>query len=186
MSVKLVSTRAALQKLLKLMPSSAPTPDPLAQHFPTDITSNAGKKPVLVAMPALKPSSSLISSGDKKAFEELATELYEWLSLVRLESPRIQAGDEVDSYVSRYQVPDDSDQATRSSICKISWQGFIAPSWVEKVLIESLLSVPSKAWFSISASGFSTGLIGDCTDITFVRPPNSPGEYLLWDINKRE
>lgn len=132
--------------------------------------------------------SEVIESGDRPGLEDYATETYEWLSLIRLQSPRVAAGDNIDPYLSRYQTPTPLDSASPShdKICKITWQGFFTPAWVRSVLITALVALPSRAWFSLSATSFSKGLVGDSTEVVFLRPPESPGHYLFWEIKGDE
>jgi ribonuclease P/MRP protein subunit RPP40 len=109
--------------------------------------------------------------------------LYEWLSLVRLQSPRIQVGDQIDPYLSRYQVPEGE---AKGKICRISWQGFLAPSWCRQTLIDIITAMPPKAWFSFSTTTFSKGLAGDNSECTILRPPDSSKEYLMWEVRGHE
>jgi ribonucleases P/MRP protein subunit RPP40 len=174
---------SSLGQLPELMQLPAHNPDLLSEQHATDFTTNPRLSSLLTAVPDLKPPTEVIAKGDVASFEELATDIYEWISLVRLDSPRIQAGDNIDSHVSRYQVPGGS---APSNVCRISWGGFLAPNWAREVLVEALLSLPSKVWFSLSATSQPAGLVADSTDFTFVRPPNSPGEYLLWEVDRTD
>lgn len=115
-------------------------------------------------------------------FEDFATELYEWLSLVRLQSPRIRVGDQIDPYLSRYQLPEGS----QGKICMISWQGFLAPSWTRQTLIDIITTLPPKAWFSLSTTTLSAGLAGNNSECTFLRLPDASGEFLLWEVKGHE
>jgi ribonucleases P/MRP protein subunit RPP40 len=137
-------------------------------------------------VPLLKPSTDLISDGEKTSFQDFAAEIYEWLSLVKLESPRVLVSGQVDSNVSRYHVPGAADQIRPSNIAKLSWQGFITSRWTQSILMETLFSLPSKTWFSISMTSFPSGMPADSTEVTFLRPQESPGEYLLWELKKNE
>jgi ribonuclease P/MRP protein subunit RPP40 len=134
-------------------------------------------------MPGLTPDISFLSPDAREDFEDFSTGLYEWLSLVRLQSPRIEVGDQIDPYLSRYQVPEGG---TEGKICKISWQGFLAPAWSRQTLIDIILALPHKAWFSFSTTTFSKGLAGGNTECSILRPPNSSGEYLMWEVKGHE
>lgn len=170
--------------LFLLTPGVAPDPDPLSRHFPTNYTSNPGiLQDIDVAMPKLAPDTSFLTSSGKEDFDDFATGLYEWLSLVRLQSPRVQVGDQIDPYLSRYQVPEGGEAG---KICKISWQGFLAPSWSRQTLVDLITALPSKAWFSLSTTTFSKGLAGDNAECTILRPPNSSGEYLMWEVKSHQ
>jgi ribonuclease P/MRP protein subunit RPP40 len=130
-------------------------------------------------MPKLSPDPSFLASSGKEDFEDFSTGLYEWLSLVRLRSPRIQVGDKIDPYLSRYQVPEGQ---MGSKLCKISWQGFLAPSWSRQTLIDIITTLPPKTWFSFSTTTFSKGLAGDNAECTILRLPSSTGEYFMWEV----
>jgi ribonuclease P/MRP protein subunit RPP40 len=124
----------------------------------------------------------LLAPGQKDDYEDFATDIYEWLALVRLESPRILFNDQIDPYLSRYQVPGASEDRKLASVCKISWQGFLSSAWARKTFIDIILALPSKTWFSFAATSFSSGMIAESSECTLFRPPNSPGEYLLWEV----
>jgi ribonucleases P/MRP protein subunit RPP40 len=63
---------------------------------------------------------------------EAAYEITEWLGLVVLQSPRVLHGDNIDSYLSRYVVPEGSIQV--SSVRIINWRGLISARWVTEML----------------------------------------------------
>ncbi|KAK3379235.1 ribonuclease P 40kDa subunit-domain-containing protein [Lasiosphaeria ovina] len=167
------------------MASTTPDPDPLSQHFPSGYTCNPRvMRDVSVIIPPLNPQLDSTILGPIEDFESFATEIYEWLSLVRLQSPRIQLGDQIDPYLCRYQIPGPSEQG--SKICKISWQGFISPSWAREILVDVISALPSKTWFSFSTTTFSKGMAGDNSECTILRPPGSPGEYIMWEVKAHE
>ena len=119
-------------------------------------------------------------------FDESVTEMYEWLSLIRLESPRVATGDDIDPYLSRYALPTDNGAVKTAALCTVRWQGFIPSNWVRKVLVDVLLSVPPRAWFSLSATTLGTRIGGSHAECTILRPPDSPGEFILWDVHGHE
>ncbi|KAI0106505.1 ribonuclease P 40kDa subunit [Nemania sp. FL0031] len=167
--------------------SKTPSPDPMDQYCPTKYTSN----PALVLNMSMKlpplgiPPATLGDQG-RQELEEYTTEIYEWLSLVRLESPRVKLGDDIDPYLSTYTIPGDSSESVEGRLCKISWQGFIPPSWAANTLAELIKTLPPKAWFSFSTTPFTRVAIGNGADFTLMRPPSSPGEYVLWEIRGHE
>jgi ribonuclease P/MRP protein subunit RPP40 len=134
-------------------------------------------------MPKLSPDVGSLSTSGREDFEDFSTGVYEWLSLVRLQSPRIEVGDKIDPYLSRYQVPESE---AESKICKISWQGFFAPYWSRQTLIDIITTLPPKSWFSFSTTTFSKGLAGDNAECTILRLPSSTGEYLMWEVKGHE
>ncbi|KAL2267078.1 hypothetical protein VTJ83DRAFT_4355 [Remersonia thermophila] len=163
---------------------STPNPDPLIQHSPAPFTCHPSvSQHMNVLIPKLSVDPDLESPDHQRDLEDYATELYEWLSLVRLQSPRVHVGDQIDPYLSRYQVPEG---AEAGKVCRISWQGFLAPSWTRQTLIEILLAFPHTAWFSFSATTFTKGFAGDNAECTLHRLPDSKGEYLMWEVKAHE
>lgn len=134
-------------------------------------------------VPKLSPDIGFTAAAAREDFEDFATDLYEWLSLVRLQSPRVQVGDQIDPYLSQYQIPEGGKEG---KICKISWQGFLSPSWARQTMIDIVAALPPRAWFSFSTTTFTKGLAGDNAECTILRPPNSSGEYLMWEVRGHE
>lgn len=133
-----------------------------------------------VAQVMLAVPSSILSNGDRPALEETATELYEWLSLIRLQSPRIAASDTIDPYLSRYTAPS-TDAGGHTQVCMLSWQGCIAAGWLRDLVTDVLTACSPQQWFSISATGFSRTIPGNSNDLTLLRPSGAAGEYLMWE-----
>lgn len=157
--------------------------DPLKDYHPIKFTASPLiSGPLQTSVPSFEGLTADLTAPNP-TFEELATDLYEWLSLVRLSSPRVKAGDAIDPYLSSYQVPRSPDDGPplAADLRMVSWRGFIPPSWVRDTLARVLVEVPSKSWVSFSATSFSKGK-GDNTECTFFRPPNSGGQYLLWEM----
>lgn len=128
----------------------------------------------------------MISDTEAQETPVFASEIYEWLSLVRLQSPRVASTDNIDPYLSRYQVPGETGQQTASKLCTITWEGFLSPNFARQLLVDTILALPSSSWFSIAVSSFSKGFSEDAAESTILRQPESPGEYLLWDIRSHE
>lgn len=139
-----------------------------------------------ITIPSLKIPSAILVDRNRQELDEYAMEIYEWLSLVRLESPRVHLDDSVDPYLSTYVVPGSPSEIEKGRLCKISWQGFIAPSWAANILADLIQTLPPKAWFSISTTPFTRVAVGHGADCTIMRPPSSPGEYVLWEIKGHE
>ncbi|KAL2143784.1 hypothetical protein VTI28DRAFT_9999 [Corynascus sepedonium] len=164
--------------------ATVPNPDPLSRHSPIGYTCNPSISEVINAMmPGLSPSASFLSSDGRDDFEDFSTSVYEWLSLIRLQSPRVEVGDQIDPYLSRYNIPEGGGEG---KVCRISWQGFMGPSWSRQTLIDVLIALPHKAWFSFSTTTFSKGLTGGNAECTILRTPNSSGEYLMWEVKDHE
>ncbi|KAL7628465.1 hypothetical protein AAE478_002668 [Parahypoxylon ruwenzoriense] len=167
--------------------TSVPAPDPLSRHHPTKYTSQPEISKSLVAkVPSLKPQWAILESQNRPELDEFATDIYEWLSLVRLNCPRLKVDDKIDPYLSGYAVPGDAEVMKDDKLCRISWQGFIPPKWTQQILADVIRTLPSKSWFSLSATSFTRGFVRDSADCTILRPPSSPGEYFLWDIRRHD
>ncbi|KAI0834385.1 ribonuclease P 40kDa subunit [Hypoxylon sp. FL0890] len=165
--------------------SKTPVPDPLSRHYPTKYTSHPrATEDLLTKVPSLTLPPAILESQNRLDLDEFATDIYEWLSLIRLESPRVNVSDKIDPYLSGYVIPGNSEDAQEGKLCRISWQGFIPPKWTQQTLADVILALPSKSWFSLSVTSFARGIVGDSADCTILRPPNSPGEYFLWDIRR--
>ncbi|KAK4183115.1 ribonuclease P 40kDa subunit-domain-containing protein [Podospora australis] len=163
--------------------TTGPQPDPLLPHSPSSFTSNPTiTRDINAVVPTLIPPTSTEQNA-RDDLEDFSSELYEWLSLVRLQSPRVLEGDQIDPYLSRYEVPGGSQPA---KTCKISWQGFHSSSWARQTLMDIIIALPPKTWFSFSTTTFSKGLAGDNSECTVLRPPNSSGAYLMWEVKSHE
>jgi len=139
--------------------------------------------PIETSLPVLKPAVEALVPTGREDFESLSTELYEWLSLIRLESPRISPGDDIDPFLSRYKVPSSHRPAF---VRKVSWTGFLAPTWSQKLLIDVVTALPSRTWFSLSTTTFPKGVAGENSECSMLRPPDSNGEYLMWEVKGSE
>ncbi|KAI5921492.1 ribonuclease P 40kDa subunit [Camillea tinctor] len=156
---------------------------PLQQHFPTRYTSSPNLvEGLAVNVPPLTPPQVFLEGDDQSDLDEYATDIYEWLSLIRLESPRLSTSDTIDPYLSSYTIPGNPDDTHSGELCKVSWQGFISPDWVRRTFADVIQGVPLKSWFSLSATSFTRGMADDGTDCTVLRLPDTPGEYFLWEI----
>ena len=136
--------------------------------------------PFHVKTPSLKPPTQVYSSYSAD-FEDYAVDIHEWLSLILLESPRINFDDKIDPFLSRYAPPGDS--FFNSKLVKVTWQGFISPSWAHKTYIQMLLAVPQDEWFAYSVVGFGDGPLGESRTSTILKLPDAPNEFVSWEIS---
>lgn len=158
-----------------------PSPDPLDELHPTRLKASPEVSDELnVTLPPLTPPSDLIF--ETPNLPDSVSEIYEWLSLIRLQSPRVASTDIIDPYLSRYQPPGESDEHTTAKLCAITWEGFLPHNFARQMLVEVILKLPSREWFSLAVSSFSKNFPGDAAECTILRPPKLPGEYLLWDV----
>lgn len=89
-----------------------------------------------------------------------AAGLYEWLSLVSLESPRITADDAIDPYLSRYEVPDFEAAATETEgtimikrLVKLRWHGLITPNFITSLWLLVQKAV-GEEWAALNVACF--------------------------------
>jgi ribonuclease P/MRP protein subunit RPP40 len=103
--------------------------------------------------------------------QENSLALLEWLHLVSLESPRLRASDDIDPFLSRYEVPDLGSGLEKKSMVRLRWRGFISPEFSRELFLvvrkEGLkiekgdhdgeggtINVDERRWFALSAKGF--------------------------------
>jgi ribonuclease P/MRP protein subunit RPP40 len=70
-------------------------------------------------------------------------DLFEYLDMLTLASPRVQSTDKTDPYISRYQVPDlpndaalalDDTSRAGGNVKTVTWTGFITTQWMLELL----------------------------------------------------
>lgn len=126
---------------------------PIAKHQPK-IRKAEMEEESMAAVQVPEPTEE-IQEGDY----DTANELLEWLSLATMCSPRIQSTDKIDTYLSRYRPPGDSDsdggtmKCTTQDLVRFQWHGFLPDSFVRKIFIASMKASGS-GWFGMTASGF--------------------------------
>jgi ribonuclease P/MRP protein subunit RPP40 len=137
-----------------------------------------------VELPPLQPPNEPRDKwGDD--FGDFAVDLYEWLSLVSLGSPRVELNDKIDPFLSRYRPPKSELLDPQvSQLVKISWEGFLSPSWTHQTLVQILLAASIKTWFSMSISSFNESLSAGSKDCTILKLPSTGNEYILWEVEE--
>lgn len=110
----------------------APSGKPIAAHHPVNkiCTPSIGKRQRVV-----QPHFTVEAIEIASVFEAKATEYHEWLALVVLDSPRVQEDDIIDSYLSRYAVPDD-EPTVISGVVLVTWSGLISANWIRQLLVK--------------------------------------------------
>lgn len=107
--------------------------------------------------------------------EEESMNLLEYLHLLSLKSPRVNAGDRIDPYLSRYEVPDFGSGIMPRDIVCVRWKGFIPPAFIRQLFFLARRAVfgmagktgvtqdidmdakcagNEEAWFAMHAQGF--------------------------------
>ena len=135
---------------------------------------------IAVTAAAVSVPSPILVEGNRTDLEITASELHEWFSLIRLGSPRVRASDNIDPYLSRYQVPGET--SGQWKVCKVSWQGFISTQWVRKLLATLITACPPQAWFFLDATEFSMGIPAIGNELSLLRPLGATDEYLMWEV----
>ncbi|KAJ5632608.1 hypothetical protein N7490_008947 [Penicillium lividum] len=123
----------------------------------------------------IPPLSGLVAKDTPEVeLQEACGSFSEWIALVQMRSPRVSAGDDVDPYLSRYNVPD-LDKASTSELISLKWHGLISPKWILH-LFSSLLSQTtnfnSSAWFILSASALGKQAVEGRDGYTIAAAPN--------------
>jgi len=177
------------------------SPDPLAKDHPVVVTvSPVISKTAEIKIPELKvddgSSKSTEESDDistleyQNDFNDHATEIYEWLSLISLSSPRVNAADQIDPFLSRYALPSSSATPEQYELVKITWSGFLSAKWIHETFFNILLANGSvsngKTWFSYGVCGFHGSWSSDSRDGLILKLPGPSGEYILWDVSQRQ
>lgn len=154
----------------------------LLDKFPhTKVTSVPTVPPTVQLQSAVSQSSGDLFGEDQRGNRgEMATELYEWLSLVRLGSPRILPGDNIDPYISRYSLPEC--QGGQTAVQRISWEGLLSSSWVSDLASALFETCPAESWVAISATDVATSGLSGRGEVVILKQPGKDMEYLMWDI----
>lgn len=111
---------------------------------------------------------------------DIAAELYEWISLVRLRSPRVLYNDDINPYLSRYTAP--SCPVGEMSVGHISWNGLLGSSWVSNLASALIAACPEESWVAISATDVAADGMGGRSEITVLKPPGQSSRYLMWNV----
>ncbi|KUJ07937.1 uncharacterized protein LY89DRAFT_691255 [Mollisia scopiformis] len=160
--------------------TKAADPDPFDAHFPArKVATTQVTRDIQVKMPSLVPPTE-VDSAYGADFEDYAVEMYEWLSLLQLDSPRILADDKTDPFLSRYNISGDT--STNCSLVKVNWRGFMSAFWVRDAFVQILQVIPREAWFVFRADEVGCGPHKQNRSCTIVKLPKAPTEYMLWEI----
>ena len=162
-------------------PSSAETllegREPISIHHPS--VSSVLPKSLLLSR-VLTPKLT-VAEIPKLYEQEDSLAMLEWLQLVSLASPRIRQSDKIDSFLSRYEVPDFSENGrgvVAKNMVRVRWNGFIPPLFIRQLFLTvrkeglklnksgegggegSTVGQDEERWFALTASAF--GGYGGC------------------------
>ena len=110
--------------------SEAPPRTPLAKHHPLHFVVS----PVINRFEGVRVPPLTTVTADP-ADPDWALETHEWLGMVALQSPRVQASDSIDPYLCRYSVPD-AENAETYNLVRVSWKGFIPSEWIRDLFVQ--------------------------------------------------
>ncbi|KAK5168054.1 uncharacterized protein LTR77_006622 [Saxophila tyrrhenica] len=130
--------------------------------------SNDGAGPMSIHQPSMKtvqPKTETLHQVTVPSFpqtiqpddHDIAAELLEWLTMVAMDSPRVRSEDHLDSYLSRYQVPDISENGvsggSNQDLVRLRWHGLV-PSWKAQEIYLAALKASGDGWFAMHAYAF--------------------------------
>lgn len=168
---------------IPLLISSASAMNPIDQYFPTEFKCSCDTtENLMIQMRNLVPPSGTRTEFED-GFRDYACETYEWLSLIGLDSPRVEYNDSIDPFLARYtsqlgQRPGNVD------LVKIAWKGFMSANWAHKAFAQAVLAASPHMWFSFFVSGFNDSLSTGSRDCTILTLPGSLSEYVLWEVGR--
>lgn len=110
----------------------------LSKHQPTIVPVNPSSTLLqnvlvpssLTTPPDLStPRTAAKSTLPSEEAQESLYDLFEYLDLLSLRSPRVLQNHRVDPFISRYSVPDGTESAHVSHVRVLSWTGLISARW---------------------------------------------------------
>ncbi|KAF2094476.1 hypothetical protein NA57DRAFT_46429 [Rhizodiscina lignyota] len=130
---------------------------PIKKHHPFEYQV----QPVITRMPSVLIPAFPPLEINKIGIDH-AEELFEWLGLVVLNSPRIRAGDEIDPFLCRYEVPrligaNDipiEQENGPTSVVKLRWHSFASTKAVLDIFLLALRAANTSGWIAVNVSGF--------------------------------
>ncbi|KAK2755904.1 hypothetical protein FQN54_005700 [Arachnomyces sp. PD_36] len=115
---------------------------PLKKHHPQILTPTPQITTLPnILVPPLHSLSLSTSTSTHREHQDNLTSLSEWLSLLSLSSPRTNANDDIDPYLSRYEVPgsgaaeEEEEEGKTSNLVRVAWRGLIPEKWVGELLV---------------------------------------------------
>lgn len=80
------------------------------------------------------PISTMPGTKPPEEIQESIHDLFEFIDMLALTSPRVQTTDNVDSFISRYQVPESVSEASGASVKVVTWTGLLSTQWILELL----------------------------------------------------
>lgn len=108
----------------------------IKKHHPQVIQS--GPQQTRLDRVLAPPLSGLVSTEmSEPDMQEACGSLSEWIAMAQLGSPRISADDDIDSFLSRYNVPE-ADQGRTTDLISLKWHGLISAKWIVHLFVTFL------------------------------------------------
>lgn len=108
---------------------------PIAAFAPAIHTVTSKVAQTLVDVPPMALTRASKGQYADALFEDEALELLEWADLVKMESPRVQVGNKVDPFLSRYSIPgSELGPFKEQEVMHLSWHGFMPTEWARDML----------------------------------------------------
>ncbi|KAF2706656.1 hypothetical protein K504DRAFT_437416 [Pleomassaria siparia CBS 279.74] len=111
---------------------------------------SAGKEPISIHHPTIHPIMPVATRLDNVLLpiisladlpniydQDTSLSLLEYLHLLSLGSPRICKGDRVDSFLSRYEIPEFGHGLAPKNMVRIRWRGFIPPRFARELFLSA-------------------------------------------------
>lgn len=138
-----IPLRASTQHSLPFSESDG-AKQPINAYYPTFQPLSPGTRTLSnILFPSTLTTSLPLSSGSMPSEEtqETVYDLFEYLDMLTLSSPRVQSTDTTDPYISRYQVPDlpndvtlDDTSRAGGNVKTVTWTGLITTQWMLELL----------------------------------------------------
>jgi ribonucleases P/MRP protein subunit RPP40 len=114
-------------------------------------------KPTVTRLPGMR--TPVIEPAMELSDPYHAEEVFEWLGLISLESPRVSVADSMDPFLSRYEVPslataEEIDSPIRTTnLVKLEWKGLASADFITHLYVAARRQT-LKSWCALSASTF--------------------------------
>ncbi|KAF2120803.1 ribonuclease P 40kDa subunit-domain-containing protein [Lophiotrema nucula] len=106
---------------------------PIAKHHPFVATV----QPETSVLENVASPNLTISGLSGLYKQEVSMALLEWLHLANLNSPRVRQDNQIDSFLSRYEVPDFGGEIVSQGLVRVRWRGFISPRFVRELYLRA-------------------------------------------------
>ena len=142
----------------------------LADHLPIQCIAKPETTHLAdVRVPDMRPSDSSSYSDQREANED-AMDLLEYLGLAALGAGRISRSDDIDPFLSRWQIPNPT-TASVDDLVSLRWRGLLPVVWVRRLVLActAMTRADRGAWWAVAARCFAQGEDGEVEGWTMLR-----------------